>query len=148
MLINRYFGSKERLFAEAVDRSFAPPTIVGDTRHGLARGIARTLAERTAPDAERLDPFLLMLRCASDPEAVDIVRRGIEKHVGARLAGLLDSPEADVRAQLVLALAAGTWLLRTVVGTGALSEADGGQLADLLSAMLAPVIGEDETATD
>ncbi|MEU1079693.1 TetR family transcriptional regulator [Streptomyces sp. NPDC005908] len=140
MLINRYFGSKERLFAEAVDRSFAPPTVVGDERRGLTRDIAKRLAERTAPGAERLDPFLLMLRSAADPEAAEIVRRGVEAHAGARLAGLLDAPEEEVRAQLVLALAAGTWLLRAVVGTGALADADDDRLAALLGDMLAPVI--------
>ncbi|MGW3498738.1 TetR/AcrR family transcriptional regulator [Streptomyces sp. NPDC001020] len=142
MMINRYFGSKEGLFAEAVDRSFGPPTIVGDERQGLTRAIAHTLAERTGPGAERLDPFLLTLRSASDPEAADIVRRSIETHVGARLAGLLDGPEADVRAQLGLALAAGTWLLRAVIGTGALAAADNDRLADLLADMLQPITGE------
>ncbi|MFF4836715.1 TetR/AcrR family transcriptional regulator [Streptomyces sp. NPDC001315] len=142
MMINRYFGSKEGLFAQAVDRAFGPPTVVGDERRGLSRAIAHTLAERTAPGAERLDPFLLMLRSVQDPEAMDALRRGIEAHVGARLAGLLEGPEAEVRAQLGLALVAGTWLLRTVVGTSALAEADNDGLADLLTRMLGPVTGE------
>ncbi|RSS46717.1 TetR/AcrR family transcriptional regulator [Streptomyces sp. WAC05858] len=142
MMINRYFGSKKDLFAETVDRSFGPPTIVGDESRGVTRAMAHTLAERTASDAERLDPFLLMLRSASDPEAVDIVRRGIETHVGTRLAGLLGGPEAEVRAQLGLALAAGTWLLRAVLGTNALATADTDRLAELLADMLEPITWE------
>ncbi|MFB7496623.1 TetR/AcrR family transcriptional regulator [Streptomyces sp. NPDC056161] len=147
MMINRYFGSKEGLFAQAVDRAFGPPTVVGDDRRSLSREIAHTLAERTAPGAERLDPFLLMLRSVQDPEAVDVLRRGIEAHVGERLAGLLEGPEAEVRAQLGLALVAGTWLLRTVVGTSALAEADNDSLADLLTGMLRPVTGEADAGT-
>jgi AcrR family transcriptional regulator len=139
MMINRYFGSKQGLFAEAVDRSFAPATVVGTERRGLTETMARSLAESTAPGAERLDPFLLMLRCASDPAAVDIVRRGIEAHVGSRLAGLIGGDEADVRAQLGLALAAGTWLLRAVIGTEALAAADDDRLAELLASMLEPI---------
>ncbi|MFF4837018.1 TetR/AcrR family transcriptional regulator [Streptomyces sp. NPDC001315] len=146
MMINRYFGSKELLFARAVDRAFEPPTVVGDERPGLSRTLAHTLAERTAPGAERLDPFLLMLRSAPDPEAVDILRRGIEAHVGTRLAGLLVGPDTDVRAQLGLALVAGTWLLRTVVGTSALAAADNDMLADFLTDMLTPVTGETAAA--
>ncbi|MFF4354853.1 TetR/AcrR family transcriptional regulator [Streptomyces sp. NPDC001530] len=142
MMINRYFGSKEGLFAQAVDRAFGPPTVVGDELPGLAHSIAHTLAERTAPDAERLDPFLLLLRSAADPEATDVVRQGVEAHVGARLAGLLQGSDADVRAQLGLALVAGTWLLRSVVGTTALTAADNDRLADLLADMLRPVIRE------
>ncbi|MFJ6382602.1 TetR/AcrR family transcriptional regulator [Kitasatospora sp. NPDC092039] len=140
MMINRYFGSKEGLFAQAVDRAFAPPTVVGDEPAALAHAIARALAERTAAGAERLDPFLLLLRSAPDPEAAGIMRRGVEAHVGARLAGLLEGPDADVRAQLALALVAGTWLLRTVVGTSALAAADDGRLADLLADMLQPLV--------
>ncbi|MFF3503306.1 TetR/AcrR family transcriptional regulator [Streptomyces sp. NPDC003247] len=149
MMINRYFGSKDRLFAEAVDRAFGPPTVVGDERDDLSQAMARALAERTGPGAATLDPFLLLLRSAQDPEATDILRRGIETHVGARLAGLLRGPETEVRAQLGLALVAGTWLLRTVVGTTALAEADDGALADLLTAMLRPLTDEaDSTGTD
>ncbi|MDH6589443.1 hypothetical protein M2161_008549 [Streptomyces sp. SAI-133] len=70
---------------------------------------------------------------------MDIVRQGIETHVGARLAGLLDSSDAEVRAQLGLAVTAGTWLLRTVVGTTALASADNDQLADIPADMLRPV---------
>ncbi|WP_344466530.1 TetR/AcrR family transcriptional regulator [Kitasatospora kazusensis] len=142
MMINRYFGSKQGLFAEVVDRSFGPPTVVGAERSGLPRAIAQALAENTAPDTERLDPFLLTLRSASDPEAADIVRRGIETHVGARLAGLIGGSEAELRAQLGLALTAGTWLMRTVIGTHALAGVDNERLTELLAAMLEPIAQE------
>ncbi|MFD6619023.1 TetR/AcrR family transcriptional regulator [Streptomyces albidoflavus] len=142
MMVNRYFGSKDRLFAQAVDRAFGPPTVVGDERNELSQTLAHTLAERTGPGAGRLDPFLLMLRSAPDPEATDALRRGIETHVGARLAGLLPGPGAEVRAQLGLALVAGVWLLRTAVGTTALAEAADDDLAELLTAMLRPLTGE------
>nr|BFD87777.1 TetR/AcrR family transcriptional regulator [Streptomyces sp. Xyl84] len=148
MMINRYFGSKDRLFAEAVDRAFKPPTVVGDERRGLARTLAHSLAEGTGPGAEGLDPFLLMLRSAPDPEAAEALRKGIEAHVGARLAGLLEGPRAEVRAQLGLALVAGTWLMRTVVGTTALADADDDEVAELLTAMLRPLTGESEEGAE
>ncbi|MEV0352012.1 TetR family transcriptional regulator [Nonomuraea sp. NPDC050680] len=148
MMINRYFGSKEGLFAEAVDRSFGLPTVVAQGPDGLASAVARSLAERTGPEAERLDPFLLMLRSASDPVAGPIVRRGIEAHVGARFAQLIGGSEADVRAQLGLALVSGIWLLRAVVGTGALVAVDNERLADLLARMLDPITRESDVEPD
>ncbi|MEU3567576.1 TetR family transcriptional regulator [Kitasatospora sp. NPDC036755] len=144
MMINRYFGSKEGLFTQAVDRAFAPPTVVGDEPAALARTLARSLAERTAAGAERLDPFLLLLRSAPDPEAATVLRQGVETHVGARLTALLDGPDAELRAQLALALVAGTWLLRSVVATTALASADDERLAALLADMLDPLV----TGTD
>ncbi|MFG2908542.1 TetR/AcrR family transcriptional regulator [Kitasatospora sp. NPDC048286] len=146
MMINRYFGSKEGLFTQAVDRAFAPPTVVGDENAALAHTLAHTLARRTAAGADPLDPFLLLLRSAPDPEAAAILRRGVETHVGARLARLLDGPDADVRAQLALALVAGTWLLRSVVGTTALATAEDGRLAELLAGMLEPVVAAPSAA--
>ncbi|MFE2139674.1 TetR/AcrR family transcriptional regulator, partial [Streptomyces sp. NPDC059466] len=139
MMINRYFGSKDRLFAQVVDRAFSPPTIVGDERPGLPHAIAHTLVERTAPDAERLDPFLLLLRSAPDPEAADILRQGIDDHVGARLAGLLGGRDADVRAQLGLALVARPGLLRTVAGPTALAAAEVGHPGERLGRQLGPM---------
>ncbi|MET8361720.1 TetR/AcrR family transcriptional regulator [Micromonospora sp. NPDC005171] len=124
MLVNRYFGSKEQLFAEAVDRSFAPPTVINDDPSDLSERTATRLAARTSPDADDLDPFLLMLRSAANPRAAEIIRAGIEKHVGRRLADILPGPAAAPRAELLLALIAGVWLMRKVIGTPALAGMD------------------------
>ncbi|MFD0592133.1 hypothetical protein ACFQZ4_05845 [Catellatospora coxensis] len=67
MLVNRYFGSKEQLFAEAVDRSFAAPTVVGADPAALPAQLAAALVARTDPASEPLNPYLLMLRSAGNP---------------------------------------------------------------------------------
>ncbi|MEU4475168.1 TetR family transcriptional regulator [Micromonospora sp. NPDC023888] len=121
MLVNRYFGSKEQLFAEAVDHSFAPPTVISDDPSELSERTATRLAARTSPEADDLDPFLLMLRSAANPRAAEIIRAGIEKHVGRRLADILPGPDAAPRAELLLALIAGVWLMRKVIATPALT---------------------------
>src|SRR5215475_9871861 len=80
MLVNRYFGSKEELFAEAVDVSFAPRTVLSDDAETLAGDVAARLVDRTSPESDDLDPFLLMLRSAANPRAGEIVRDGVERH--------------------------------------------------------------------
>jgi AcrR family transcriptional regulator len=139
MLINRYFGSKEKLFAEVVDTSFAPPTVVATETDDLARDLGRALAAQTAQDAPQLAPFLLMLRSAADPKAAEIIREGIENHVGHRFAGLLAGPNADARAQVGLSLVAGIWLMRKVLAIPALTALDDESLGDLLARMFAAV---------
>ncbi|ETK36005.1 TetR/AcrR family transcriptional regulator [Microbispora sp. ATCC PTA-5024] len=129
MLVNRYFGSKEQLFAEAVDRSFAPRTVVGDDPDALSEQTANAVARRTAPYADDLDPFLLMLRSAANPRAAEIIRAGIERHVGRHLTGLLSGTDAAARAELLLSLIAGVWLMRKVVATPALAGMDEEALA-------------------
>jgi AcrR family transcriptional regulator len=142
MLVNRYFGSKEQLFAEAVDAAFTPRTVVGSDPATISEDIAQTLAARTAPGADVLDPFMLMLHSAGNPRAARIIRDGIEAHVGRDLAGLLPGPDAGERAELVLSLIAGVWLIRKVIATTALSTMDtpilARQLRDLIDLIAAP----------
>src|ERR1700760_3639196 len=61
MMVNRYFGSKEQLFAEAVEVSSTPPAVIVDDSASLAHDAAVALVARTNPDAEPLEPFLIML---------------------------------------------------------------------------------------
>ncbi|WP_436534344.1 TetR family transcriptional regulator [Actinoplanes sp. HUAS TT8] len=141
MLVNRYFGSKEGLFTEVVDASFAPPTMVPGGEPGdLAAEIARALVDRTAPDAEHLGPFELMIKSAANPRAAEIIRAGIEKHVGARFTAALTGPDAQERAETGLALLAGTWLMRRLIATPALRDADSDRLTGRLTRMLEVVV--------
>ncbi|MEV4068718.1 TetR family transcriptional regulator [Nonomuraea fuscirosea] len=135
MLINRYFGSKEQLFAEAVDVAFAPRTVITGTGRELAASTARTLVSRTAPDAEELGPFLLMLRSAANPRAAEIMREAIGRHAGRHLTEELSGAGAEVRAELMLAVQAGVWLMRHVIGTPALAEAHSEDLAPLVTTL-------------
>ncbi|MGW5150776.1 TetR/AcrR family transcriptional regulator [Rhodococcus koreensis] len=136
MLVNRYFGSKEQLFTEAVDTAFAPRTVLSDNPATLAGDVAARLVERTAPESEHLDPFLLMLRSASNPRAAEIVRAGVEKHAGRYLSELLEGPDADERAMLAHSVIAGFWLMRKMLGSNALVTADPDELTRRLEALL------------
>ncbi|WP_083973776.1 TetR/AcrR family transcriptional regulator [Herbidospora daliensis] len=136
MLINRYFGSKEQLFAEAVDVSFAPRTVITGTGPELAEQTARTLVSRTAPDAEELGPFLLMLRSAASPRAAEIMRDAIGRHAARHLSEELSGPDAEARAELMLAVQAGVWLMRRVLGTTALVKAHPEDLTRYAAALL------------
>jgi len=83
MLINRYFGSKERLFAEVAAETMATPSIL--TREILnspnpGKHIAAALIEQTRSGATPLDGFLITLHSASSPRAAKIGRMQIEKH--------------------------------------------------------------------
>ncbi|MGV9214204.1 TetR/AcrR family transcriptional regulator [Micromonospora sp. RB23] len=142
MLVNRYFGSKEQLFAEAVDRSFAPRTVVDDDPEALSERTAARLATQTSLEADDLGPFVLMLRSVANPRAAEIIRAGIEKHVGRHLTDILPGPDAAPRAELLLSLIAGVWLMRRVIATPALADMDQGvltrQLHDLMEVLVNP----------
>jgi len=142
MMVNRYFGSKEQLFAEVVDLAFAPRTILVEDGAGLAHGAAAALVARTAPEAEHLDPFLLMLRSASNPRAAEILRAGIERHVGSHVAAQVTGAAAGERSELLLSVIAGIWLMRKVIATPALAAAEPGALTVQLEELFRLLTGE------
>ncbi|MEU1618782.1 TetR family transcriptional regulator [Streptomyces sp. NPDC005722] len=136
MMVNRYFGSKEQLFAEVVDSSFAPRTVVGNDPAALVHDVARSLVERTAPEADELSPFLLMLRSASNPRTAEIARQGIERHVERHLTSLMTGEGTTERSALALSVIAGVWLMRKLIRNTALVEADPNELAERLENLL------------
>lgn len=140
MLVNRYFGSKEQLFAEAVETSFAPPVFIAENPQALARDAAAALVARSAPGTNDLAPFLIMLRSASNPRAADIVRDAIERHVGRRLARQLPAPGRQLRSDVVLSVISGVLLMRRVVGARALNQRNDAQLTALLAAMFDAIV--------
>lgn len=132
MLVNRYFGSKEGLFAEVVEVSMAERTVLADDPTTLARDVAATLVRRTAPDADNLDPFLLVLRSAPNPRAAEILRAGIEKYVEQHVLDVVPATRGTGRAAIALALINGFWLMRKVIGSTALNETDEAELTRTL----------------
>lgn len=140
MLVNRYFGSKEQLFAEAVEASFAEPVFVPEESQSLARETAAALVARSAADSDQLAPFLIMLRSASNPRSAEIVVDAIERHVGRRLARHLPGPKRQLRSDVVLSVISGVLLMRQVVGTRALNGRDVDGLTDILEAVFEAIM--------
>lgn len=140
MLINRYFGSKEQLFAEVVEAAFAPPAFFGGDPEAMARDAAHNLVGLSAPDAEQLGRFPIMLRSVPNPRAAQIVRDALTRHAGRRLATQLPEPDQQLRAELILSVIAGVWLMRSVIQTPALTEAAAERLTDAVSAIIQTVI--------
>ena len=68
MLVNRYFGSKERLFAEAVAQSMASTSVLAPqiAKPGTSgKAIAAALVGITQADDTPLEGFQIMLRSAA-----------------------------------------------------------------------------------
>jgi|SRR5271155_902345 len=154
MMVNRYFGSKEQLFAEVVAHIMGAPGILTDeivkrspdlTTFG--RDVTAALLARTAPNAAPLDGFLVMLRSASNTRAAAIWREQIERHYQKKLSALLPGDAAPARAALLLSLIAGVQLMRQIIGLSALAAADPVSLAELLQRVLQLLVGAEDGAS-
>ena len=141
MMVNRYFGSKERLFADVVAGIMATPIIL--TRDNLASrslgaALAAGIVAQTARGATPLDGFLIMMHSASSAPATRIAREQIERHYHRQLSEALGGVLAPQRAAIVLAIVAGIQVMRQVIGLPALA----GAKPDELIAILTPIFDQ------
>jgi AcrR family transcriptional regulator len=78
MMVNRYFGSKEKLFGEVVADSMRDPVILSAENlasSDIARAFASALVGLTETGASPLDGFLILFRSASSETAAAIARK-------------------------------------------------------------------------
>jgi AcrR family transcriptional regulator len=141
--VNRYFGSKEQLFAEVVARTMAAPVIL--TPEILEAGnpgeaIAEALVDLTRSEASPLDGFLIMHRSGSSRRAAEIGREQIETHHHKTMTAALSGKLAPQRAAVVLALVAGIQIMRQMIGLSALSKAKRKDLVQILAPLFQQLI--------
>lgn len=143
MLINRYFGSKEQLFAEVVADTMADPVILSRETLGsgdLADSMARALVGLTTPGATPLDGFMIMFHSASSGRAAEISREQIQQGHQKVMTGALGGDLAPERAALMLALVAGVQVMRQMIELPALAKADPEALAHLIRPLFQQLI--------
>jgi len=130
MLIKRYFGSKERLFAEATDVSDnveavrrAPDDVVGRAM------IERVLRARQDVDA----PLFALLRSSGDPAVVTRLNDQLEKGLTRNLSRRIKADEPRLRADMVAALLLGIGVLRALLNKDPIATADDSDIAAIFT---------------
>jgi AcrR family transcriptional regulator len=141
-LVNRYFGSKENLFAEVIERARDVGQLLRGGRVNLADHLARVVVYGggDAPDG-LLTSLLLLLQSATDPRAIELFRRDLDRTQLRLLAAHIGGDDAAVRAAMVLSQLTGFAVLHHVLRPEALADARGEELVALLSKSLAACIG-------
>ncbi|HEX6353167.1 TetR/AcrR family transcriptional regulator [Actinophytocola sp.] len=140
-LVYRYFGSKEKLFAEAAATGAdSPDDLITNTP--LA-DLPRVLLDRILLAAEAAEAAELstLVTATNDEHVRAIMRERIETAFSTLLAARLDGPDAELRAELVGAILVGIGFLRHKIGTRAMSTADRETLGVYVDRMVAPLLG-------
>jgi AcrR family transcriptional regulator len=146
ILINRYFGSKEQLFAEVVADTMVGASILTADITGsqtLGEDLAAALVDQTKGGARPLDGFLIMLRSASNRRAAEIWRQQVEEHHQKAMTAAVGGTLSAERAALILSLIAGFQVMRQMIGLSALAEAEPAALMKILTAAFQQ-LAEDE----
>jgi AcrR family transcriptional regulator len=141
-MVNRYFGSKEGLFAEVIDRAFNRDDLLAGERVDLAARLARhaVLGSEDVQDTRRT-PLLLLLRSAAEPRAAELIWASLDRNFVQPLAKKLGGADAEARAALVTAHLTGFATLDRMIGTEAFARIDRERLVVLLTASLGTYIG-------
>jgi AcrR family transcriptional regulator len=114
-----FFGTKQGLFSAVVDMSADVPPAIEAIFDGsldtIGERVVRTLVENL--DKSDRTPLVLLTRSApSDPQSEALLREFIDREITGRLAALLGTPDAALRAAMVnvqiLGLAVARYIVR------------------------------------
>ena len=114
-LVNRYFGSKEGLFSEAVASKFDLSPLLDGDRATLGERLARYFLQKKSTGGD-YDPLLALLRSSSSDVCSGMLRNAILDGFVRPLAARLEGPDALTRAELVGSTLLGLLVHRTVIG--------------------------------
>ena len=140
-LVNRYFGSKEGLFAEAIRHALDMGHLLEGRRGNLADHLARVMVygKEGARDRGSM-PLLLLLHSAAEPGALKLFRRDLDRTELPYLAEQIGGDDSAVRAVMVMAQLTGFAIMYRVIRPKAFANARGEELVTLLSGAIAACI--------
>ncbi|MBT2481190.1 TetR family transcriptional regulator [Streptomyces sp. ISL-94] len=146
-LVHHYFGSKDDLFAAAIELSMEPalvvPSILGEGPDGIGERLARYFLGIWENPVTRA-PLLAVIRSALTHEAAAKVLRGLVlRRVLERVAADLDVPDPTFRAELAASHMVGIAILRYVVRVEPLASADPDDIVALVAPTLQRYLTED-----
>ena len=127
-LVHHYFGTKDEVFAAAIEVSFEPalvvPAILGGPRDALGERLARFFIGVWENPVSRA-PLLAIVRSALTHEAAaKVLRTFVLRRLLERIAAELDVPDPRFRAELAASHMIGIVILRYVIEVEPLASAD------------------------
>ncbi|OKI07328.1 TetR family transcriptional regulator [Streptomyces sp. CB02923] len=140
-LVHHYYGTKEQVFAAAVEVSFAPAmnapeAVLEGGLDGVGERLTRFVLGVWENPVTR-EPLLAVVRSAlTNDVAAAVFRKLVARQLLRRIAAELTVPDADLRAELAAAQLVGTAMLRYVIRLEPLASAD----PEWIVARVAPVV--------
>ncbi|MFF3288998.1 TetR family transcriptional regulator [Streptomyces sp. NPDC003023] len=149
-LVHHYFGTKDEVFAAAIEVSFEPamivPQILGQGAEGIGERLARFFIGVWENPATRA-PLLAVIRSALTHEAAATVLRGfVLRRLLERVAGGLDVPDPQFRAELAASHMVGIAILRYVIRVEPLASAEPEEIIRIVAPTLQRYLTEQDPA--
>ncbi|MFD7167194.1 TetR/AcrR family transcriptional regulator [Streptomyces violascens] len=139
-LVHHYFGTKDEVFAAAIEVDFEPAltvaAILGDSLDGVGDRLARHFLAIWENPATRT-PLIAVLRSALTHDAAAKVLRGfVLRRLLERVAGELRVPDPRLRAELAASHMMGIVIMRYVLEVEPLASAPAERIVDLVGPTL------------
>lgn len=112
-LVIKYFGTKAKLFEEALAAAIIPIHHFQQDRSRLGETIVASILDR---DARLLAPAMIAL-ALGDTEARQIAERVVKDQIVAPMSDWLEGEDAGARALTILAMTTGFWIYHRNMGT-------------------------------
>lgn len=141
-LVNRYFTSKEGLFAEAVIPYLNLDSLLEGDRATFGKRAAGYFFAKSC-EGHHFDPTLAFLRSMGSQDVAPALRAVIDEAVIAKFARWLGGRNAKQRAALIAAQLVGIDLLRRVLETEALAQAHAAKAIPHMANLLQALVDED-----
>lgn len=141
-LINRYFGTKEDLFAEISKGVFNAENFIEAAPDQLGDALARRLMGGPGKAKPGVNPFELLLRSAVSPTASPIIANRLHKDFVLQLAALIGGKHAQARAALIVSYMIGFLTVRVALRSPAILPADVSKVVALLGSAIQAAIDD------
>ncbi|MBP2183262.1 TetR/AcrR family transcriptional regulator [Amycolatopsis magusensis] len=140
-LVFRYFGSKKKLFDEATAVPEPAAELFGGPREELPARLLGSIAFQDWPSHAGEHPLIAMLRSSGHAETRERLREEVcETYVRALAELTGGGPDGDLRAELFSAWMLGIGVLRSVIGTPAITGATPEDLEPHLEKVIAALL--------
>jgi AcrR family transcriptional regulator len=143
-LVMQYFGSKEGLFAAAMQGAHGGGTARTAPREEIPAAVLHDVLAKFEGPGDREAAVTLMRNFLTHPEANRIMRDDVLCSVIRDLAGTIGGTDAELKAALLMSCVAGMTLARYVLELPGLAGASGADVERLLLPALQALLGEAE----
>ncbi|MEM7472073.1 MAG: TetR/AcrR family transcriptional regulator [Pseudomonadota bacterium] len=138
-LINRYFGSKSRLFDAVMEACIDLGALKGLTHDQMVSALVDIALTKADLKAE-FDPIVVAIKSSGSEEAQDVVRNRLGNPMVEQLASLIEGEKAKQRAGVILSLISGMYVGRVSVGAEAISQSENETIRPMLTAALSAIL--------
>jgi len=139
-LVHHYFGTKDALFAAAMELPFDPaavvPVLLGPGLDGLGERLVRFFLRVWDEPAPRARIQAILSSALTYEAAATLLREFVTREILGRVAAAVAAPDAELRASLVGSQLVGLGILRYLVRVEPLASAD----TETVVAAVAPTI--------